>query len=383
MSEPTVEPEITEPEITESEQTLADRIETIRPHFKNKKVVAFLGQSGCGKTVVSALFRHALAKYFIPKSKGKWEAVPSSGYEYISSVLDDMKKGNFPDRTLEKEHPKLIIDIYHMLVTPTKTELVLRDMSGENYTNLLSTETPDFDQQMYDLLESPERNAHLIFAKMYVIMIDCSEKNSWDTDPAHVNPMITKLKILKQKIHQYDDDKKMDNPIAIVFTKADRLEGKDVNKSAEELMNEYPGLGSSLKVNHSGPVGYFKVGVKSRKEPKKEAENRVKDEEDAINKKFELKIHALKTSMTAAMEKARLTAEKTARGANKNEDEINAAIESAKNKVLEQYRPQLEEKPPQIEKKEKKLNPKWVVERPLSYTNSEYNKFILWILKNI
>lgn len=45
-----------------------------------------------------------------------------------------MKKGNFPDATLEHKHPKLIIDVYRMEENPTKIELVLRDMSGENYT---------------------------------------------------------------------------------------------------------------------------------------------------------------------------------------------------------------------------------------------------------
>jgi len=367
---------------TKPEPTLEELIEKTRPHFKNKTMVAFLGESGCGKTVVSALLKHALSKHFIPKSKGKWEAVPSSGYEYINSVIAKMKKGNYPDQTLEKDHPQLIIDVYNMDGT-SKIELILRDMSGENYTNLLSTEHSNFEQQMSNLLTSPEKNAHLIFAKMYVVMIDCSQKNFWDTDPANITSMISKIKKFKQKIHHFDDDKKFDNPIAIVFTKADRLVGKDNVKSAEELMKDYPGLESSLTINHNGPKAFFKVGVNSRKETKKEAVNRVKEKEEEIKKKFELHMKAINTSMETAIDQAVSDAEKTAREANQNPDQINAAMDAAKNKVLEQYKTQLDQEPPILINKEEKLKQQWLVEVPLNYSDSEYNSLISWILEKL
>lgn len=368
---------------TEAKSTLEALIENTRPHFMNKKVVAFLGESGCGKTVVSALLKHALAKHFVPKSKGKWEAVQSSGYEYINSVIANMKRGNYPDQTLEQQHPKLIIDVYNMKEKPSKIELVLRDTSGENYTNLLSTEKNNFEQQMSDLLESPEKNAHLIFAKMYVIMIDCAQKDFWDTDPSNITPMLSKLKKFKQKIHQFDEDKKMDNPIAIVFTKADRLKVKDKEKSAEELMKEYPGLESSLKINHNGPKAFFKVGVKSLKETEKQAVDRVHEKEKELMKKFELQTKAIKTSMQIAIDQAVSNAEKTAREASQTPDQISAAIETAKNQMRDKYKAQLEQEPPKLENKEEKLKQKWIIEIPLTYSDSEYNSFISWILKKL
>lgn len=157
----------------------------------------------------------------------------------------------------------------------------------------------------------------------------------------------------------------------------------DQEKSAEELVNEYPGLDSSLKINHDGPKMYFKVGVKSRQESKKEAENRVKDEEKRILKKFELKMKALKTSMDTAIDTAVSNAEKTAREAKQTEDQILVAAETAKKTVLDQYKTQIEEEPPTLENKEKKLKQKWVVKKPLKYSDPEYSKFIFWILANL
>jgi len=120
--------------------------------------------------------------------------------------------------------------------------------------------------------------------------------------------------------------KKIDNPIAIIFTKADRLKAKDQTKSAEELMKEYPGLESSLNINQDGPRGYFKVSVDSKLETKQEAEKRVSEIEEQLEKKFLLKKNALKITMNIAIDKAVREAEKEPCKA----DEIKIDVEQPK-----------------------------------------------------
>ena len=377
-----IEP-ILEEELIIEEPTIEEHIAEMRPKTQDGKVVAFIGDSGCGKTVVSALLKHALSKHFIPNNKGKWEAVPSSGYEFINTVIFEMKKGKFPDQTLEKDYPKLIIDVYHTKGNTTKIKLILRDMSGENYTKLLSTENPNFEEQMDALLDDPEKNAYIIFAKIYVILIDCSQKDDWDADPSNITSTISKLKQFKEKIHHYEEDKKIDNPVAIIFTKADRLKETDQIKSAEELMKEYPGLESSLNINQDGPRGFFKVSVDSKLETSSEVEKRIKDIEERLEKKFLLKKNALKTTMGIAVNKAVIDAEKKSRDADQTEEMINEAKKEAENIVLAKYKPELLQEMPKLENREKHLISKWNVKIPLNYSETEYNRFISWIFENL
>ena len=384
MSEEIIEGEsIDLKHILEKEPTIEDRIAEMRPDGKDSKVVAFIGDSGCGKTVVSALLKHALSKHFIPNSKGEWEAVPSSGYEFINSVISEMKKGKFPDQTLEEDYPKLIIDVYHTKGNTTKIKLVLRDMSGENYTKLLSTENPNFEEQINALLDDPEKNVYIIFAKIYVILIDCSQKDDWDADPSYITSTISKLKEFKEKIHHYEEDKKINNPIAIIFTKADRLKETDQIKTAKELMKEYPGLESSLNINQDGSRGFFKVSVDSKLETSHEAEKRIRDIKERLEKKFLLKKNALKITMNIAIDKAIIDVEKNSREENQTEEMINVAKEKARNAVLEKYKEELLEEMPKLKNKEKHLIQKWNVKTPLNYSETEYNRFISWIFENL
>ncbi len=355
-------------------------IEKTRALYQDgKETVAFLGEVSSGKTVISALLKHTLVTSWIPKSKGKWEAVASSGHDSINEIIREMKKGNFPSPTPKKEYPKLAVDVFNMEGKPLKIELVLHDISGENYTDRLTEQFDSEEERLHNILSSP--GDYLAFAKRYIILIDCEKKVDWDTDPAKVARMISSIRKIKQIIHNTNSDEKIHNPIAIVFTKVDILSPEERKKTTEELLDDYPELRSSLNINHDkNSLVFFKVFVNAKKETIKEAEQRVKKQEAKLKKEYESKMNSLKQQIDAVVEPAISAAEKQARAAGQNEEQVKAIIEDIKNKTLEQYKDDLEEEPPELEEREKKLKPTWRVITPLKYSDAEYSKLISWIL---
>lgn len=365
--------------MSKEEKKLDQLIEKAQAKFHEKDVVAFIGPVQAGKTVVAALLKHTLSTSWIPKSKGKWEAVVSSGYDEINEIIRDMKKGTFPSPTPENEYPQLVIDVHSMVGKPTKIELALRDMSGENYSDLLQESFSSTEEQLIEILSGD--GDYLAVAKKYVITIDCSMKADWDTDYAKVAPMIGSIRKIKQIIHNYDSDERIHNPIAIVFTKADRLDD-NIKKLPVDLIKDYPELQSSLNINHDGnSLGFFKVHIDSKLETKKEAEERVIRDEEKLKKEFESKMKSLRNQIDTAIKQAVSAAEKKAREAGQPEDQIQTIIENTKKQTSEKYREQLEQEPPQLSDREKRLEPIWKVAEPFNYSVSEYSKLISWILE--
>jgi len=361
------------------EEKLETLIEKTRPQFQDKNIIAFLGEVKSGKTVVSALLYYHLRKDWIPKTKGKWDAVPSSGDDEINKILRKLKRGIFTSPTPENEFPKLVIDVYNMEGKPAKTELALHDMSGENYADLLSYEYEDEEDRLIDILSGD--GSYLAYAKKYVIMIDCAENNFWDTDVCKVLRMIGSLRKIKQQIHNFDDDEQLHTPISIVFTKADRLSLVDSKKSANELVDEYSGLRSSLNINHDqNSLEFFKVSIASKLETLKQAKERVKNTEEELQKHFESKTKTLKQQIDTAVSQTVSAAKKQAEAEGQPSEQIKTIVENTKNQTLKKYKNQLEEEPPQLKNKEKELQPTWKVDESFKYTESEYSKLISWIL---
>lgn len=357
------------------DKQLEQLIEKTRPQFTEKNIVAFLGEVSSGKTVVSALLKYTLSTSWIPKSNGKWEAVVSSGYDEINEIIREMKKGVFPSATPKKNYPKLVIDVYSMEGKPVKIELALHDMSGENYASLLSKPYTDEEGRLIDILSTD--GAYLAYAKKYVIMIDCEKKSLWDTDPSNVAPMLSSIRKIKRLIHHTDSDEQIHSAIAIIFTKSDRLSPEDKKRTAEDLMKDYPELQSSLNINHDRvSLGFYKVFVDSRMETKKEADERVKKEEEKIKKELESKTNTLRQQIDTAVEQAVSAVEKQAREAGQTPEQIQRTIENTRKQTLAQYDEQLRQELPKLEKSD----PIWRINDPFKYSESEYSKFISWIL---
>ena len=363
-----------------AKKTLEQLIDQTRNEHQPKNIIAFLGNVSTGKTVVSALVKYTLTRLWIPRSNGRWDAMVSSGSEEINEILRKMKKGEFPSATPGENYPELGIDIFRMEGPPDRFNLKLHDIPGENYSDLLTDQSySNIGDRLKHILNG--RGAYLAYAKKYAIMIDCGKKGEWDTDIEKVALMISKIREIKQIIHNFGAYEKIRNPVAIVFTKADRLSEEDKTKSAEELAREYHELYSSLRANHDLKlVKFFKVSVSSRIETDEDVTKRLKKIKEEISKKHEMRRKSWDEQIKTAVKEAENKARATAEGKNLAKEEVPKIVKRAALQTKSEYEKQFNEKYPQQGISAEDGKKKWKIDIPLKYTDLEYINFISWIL---
>ena len=254
-------------------------IRETKQQYDGRETIAFVGEVGAGKTVVAALVKHTLSTRWVPRSKGRWEAQMVSGHDEINETIRRMKRGAFPPATMKDEYPSLMINIHRMKGMPGMVEIVLRDMSGEDYAGHLSeSDSGGIDGQLAEMLKG--NGAYLVHATKYVLMIDCEGIDEWETDEPKAVNAIKKIHEIKKRINHVDGKNRFINPLAIVFTKADTLPEQYAQKSAKDLASEYYDLMSWLRVAHAGPRSYFKVFATTSKERPDELEEEEGYEEE-------------------------------------------------------------------------------------------------------
>ena len=96
-------------------------------------------------------------------------------------------------------------------------------------------------------------------AKMYVVMIDCSEYKKWkqfDLNYAHLlNSLLDFQTVVR------GNSEKITAPIAIILTKTDCLP-EEVNDSAKDLLaKQMPQFDKTLNMLHSGSREYFELCI--------------------------------------------------------------------------------------------------------------------------
>ena len=371
------------------EPELESLLENSRNDLHDRNLVSFLGEVKSGKTVVSALLKHALFNYFIPNSKGKYEGIVSGGQDIINHTLGDMiKDGLFPPSTWPIDRRVVSLDVFTTKGKgPGKVELILRDMSGEDFVDLLTREYTQPEERLQDILTFNKDDAepygplaHLVFAKMYVILIDCSKNKTWNHEQSYAAGVINALREIKELAKDVHNGK-IYNPIAIIFTKSDLLDPKEQSTPPEKLMEKMPEFVSALKVCHNGPVNYFKMSVDVDKESKKDIEDRIKRECKKAEESYEKQEIERKEKIDDELTDIYDTAKQKALDEGKNEDQ---STEEA-NQVKESQIQEINLKYPESEftfDETKYSEPQDKVKTPLKYTNSEYVKLISWILQN-
>lgn len=354
-------------------ETLEQIIEKTKLEHEGQHKIAFIGKVESGKTVMTALLKYALTSKWIPDSNEKWHAITSSGHDEINEILRNMKRGMYTSPTPEVNYPKLIIDVHDMRGQPTKINLILHDMSGENYIKFLTDpKYASIDERLLSILNGG--GSYLAYANKYVIMVDCSKKEFWDIDDAKVAPMIGTLKKIKERIGDQLPNEKFHTPLAIVFTKTDTLPEDDQNKSAKELAEEYHELIDSLKYHcDMNVVEFFKMHVSSRKEYTDERLLRKQKNDEEYKKAYELWNNQIKTTIDQKVSKA----ETQAQQAGKTPEQIKKSTDSIRSKIKAEYDEQFKEK--YLQKQSNTIG-KWRVNTPLVYSESEYLKLISWLL---
>ena len=369
-----------------AKQTLDDLLSKARDKLHDENIVTLLGEPDAGKTVASALLKHALFNKFIPLHGRRFEAIAVKGGEATDDVLRTMKsKGAFPPATLRANAPRLELEIYKMYGEGNKSTLVLQDSSGENHMSMLRDEFDDPKERLEKILAYNNQNggvgplAPYVFSKVYLLTIECPEdSSSWDTlSPSSTIHALRQLHRAAKLTH----NDKVTSHIAILFTKSDVLPDNDRHAPASQLLERVQELKSALKIVHGGKLECFKLSIDVEPESTQERDQRVgrslqrakddlKREEDDYNQK-----------LTASINEIAARAQKD-KESEYDGEELEQYVKEAKSKADQRFRsshpaPRLQFD----ESKEREIKNR--VKKEFNYSQDEYVRLINWIIDRL
>lgn len=365
----------------------AARLEEARDALHGKKTACFLGEVKSGKTVSSSLLKHAVVNHFVRDCPSDYESVVSQGMDTINRSLGEMiMHGRFPAATLSVSDPKVVLNIYKMSGGGAgKFEIVLQDPSGEHFFRHLISECRDPHARLREVLDhSPESGrvgplAHYVFARLYIITIDCSDIAALEhKQHLHAN-FIAALHGLHTAA-SLTHDEKIKAPIAILFTKADLLSEVDSPLPASKLLDAMPELKSALALYHGGDLDCFKVSVSTSAESKSDQDERV---EHARREYDRERARAAEQSRAVDEEIAARCARE--RGRVKG-NTAGAALEAHMSEYEERLRGKLRlnvTTPKQFDEGEIRREQTRRPDKPLAYTHEEYVRLIMWIISHL
>ena len=267
-----------------------ESVSNAKNYFKHKTTVAFLGSAFVGKTVHCALIKNTVAKYLYDATNKNYEGLATTGSEKINKIIYNLYDEKFPVKTDLNEDTKVVIEITsHKFTQPI--EIILQDMPGEKYYDFLIKEISDdelidrrsqiinFNKRKEDLYGPM---THLLFAKIYVILLDCSEYEKWDGSQGEIATTIQNLYKLKNSL-DLEVDGKIHDSIAIVFTKYDKLES---NKTAEELYNELKEIQAAFRRYVEKEPTCFTSKINCRSLTDDEIDRAINNNADAEDKNY-------------------------------------------------------------------------------------------------
>lgn len=232
--------------------------------FADRFTVAFLGTRHAGKTVHCALLKDAAARRLKRHTNGKYLGVATAGAGRINAIVDALYDGRFPEKTPEGEAMQLTVEI-SSTENGTDIDLIFHDMAGEEYDKLLVKEMR-VEERIQRILETARIDgrpyglmAHLIFAKIYVILVDCSDIKTWNSSQAYVKEAIRSIYGIKKHIHALHNSK-VSSHLAIVFSKCDTLEDE---READEMAKILDEVDAAITMYVGGNVKYFRSRLDS------------------------------------------------------------------------------------------------------------------------
>ena len=362
-------------------------LEEARAALHDKNTVCFLGEAKSGKTVSSALLKHALFNHFIPGCEHGYQAIVSKGMDSINRSLGDMiMDRQFPAATRPFSGSRVVIDIYKMSGgNGGKSEIILQDSSGEDFFNYLVRECSDPNDRLSMILRhSSGPNgagslAHYIFAKLYILAIDCSSVDTLDHKQSLLANAITALHKVHTDAHLTDNGK-ISRPIAILFTKADLLNGDGSSDAPAKLFERMPELKSALDRCHKGSLDFFKVSLSTSIESDDDRAERIRRE------RLRYDTECAKAAERRRSNEDKITAMCT-REREKTAGELGEAeLEAHMSEYSEKLHNELNLKTPLPEDfdEEKIRNAQTRrPESPLAYTHDEYVRLIMWVISQM
>ena len=280
---------------------LRDALDQAHADFDGRFPVAFLGTRYAGKTVHCALLKDAAARRLKRYTNGKYLGVAMAGASRINRIVDALYDGRFPEKTTEGEAVRLVVAI-SSTENGTSIDLIFHDMAGEEYDHLLVEEMPD-EERIRRILETLKMGdkpyglmTHLIFAKIYVILVDCTCIETWDSAQAYIKDAIRSIHGIKKHTHALHHGK-ISSHLAIVFSKCDTLVD---DKSADELAEKLDEVDAAVTKYVGGEVRYFRSKLDSTKMSRYEIEKIDKGERRALLDDAESRMEAYKDELERA-----------------------------------------------------------------------------------
>lgn len=241
-------------------------LESAEKELKSENMVAFLGPPFSGRTVVATLFKRAMFHSFLDKYK-EFGANVARGNDFLASTEASMLSGEFPTKTPSLETNEIEFEVARTGALGSSIRLRIRDLSGEDYDVLcLGPDIEPKDRIHNIITKGKGKNqpygplSFLIFAKMYIIVLDCGEYSDWDKLQLRYSQLLNTLLQFKQAIKE-DKDGKITTPIGILLTKTDQLPDTNTVSAEDLIAKKMPQFHHTLKMLHKGKREYFSVYV--------------------------------------------------------------------------------------------------------------------------
>lgn len=362
---------------------LDDLLSKARDNLHDENIVTLLGEPDAGKTVASALLKHALFAKFIPFHGGRFEAMVVKGAETADRVLREMKaECAFPSATPSVDAPQVELEIHKMNgEVASKIKLVLQDSSGEACMDLLHEEFDDPEERLEAILEKNRNGdvgplAPYVFSKVYLLVIGCPDGNSdWD-----LNRSPSAVHALRQvhRAAKLTHNDKVRTHIAILFTKSDKLNDSDRIKPASALLESISQLKSALNIVHGGKLECFKLSVDVELESPEDRDRRVSRLRQRANDALALALGEYEEKMAKFADEAAARERKKRSGYSGVEE----YVEEARSKAEQKFR-SLNAEPTLKFAESKESGIKHKVKQGFNYSQDEYVRLIEWIVARL
>ncbi len=265
-------------------------IQVSKEDFAKKKTVAFVGERKSGKTVIATILKHAMVNHFVV-SNPQWKVWVTEGSSRINAITKKLTHGTFPGSTLPGDASPITLEIFSDEGTGGGIEITLQDMAGESKEKLLREEFKNEEERILSIFtQQPIKKksygmlAHLAFAKIYILVVDCGKFVDWENEQSYLANTIRSLSLIQKRVGS-DNNGKIISPMAIIFSKYDRLP-KEEQKTAEKLLERLPEFKSALEIAHKGNRKLFLSQIKSTPRTTQELKELVQKEVSTKNNKL-------------------------------------------------------------------------------------------------
>lgn len=393
------------------QSNLISILEAAKKDFQDQNIIAFIGKPNSGKTVVSGLIFDSLSNEFLRRHGRNFFVKIKDGHDEIDKIHRRIFiKGRFPAPTLPNTKSTVRIEITSRAQLGSKVEFMLRDASGEDIQEIMQKRYENPEELIKTILTKHKESSdpygplsYLLFAKIFVILLDSNIAPEWKTEQVRYSQIITSLCDMKEYIDETVDGK-INNPIAIALTKTDELKNIELTPvlkseiTNKEILEIYlPLLQSNLESTHVGKLSIFKFNIEKVNEAsKEECEKIIKEEVEELNqsnqefiqKQLESakkrRVDLINTKVKNAVNKARQEATNEKQPPEEIERRAIEAGKTEKSIAEEEYK--IEEFTGSSEIQLEKINSntkRYTIELPVKYSQREYIKFISWLIDNI